>query len=173
LDDLRAYSYFRDRTLPVWGSSATLQFIRRHFDYIWNARQLGGGLPDLDLRLAASGFQAIGLDIMPIPIKHGKLDILGYRIGDLAYLTDISRLPDKSLPLLAGIRTLVASCVHSRPHPTHLSLAGVKRLHRKLRPNRTILTHISHWFSHRTLLEKLARLDIFPAYDGLKIAIDG
>ncbi|MDR1533698.1 MAG: MBL fold metallo-hydrolase [Planctomycetota bacterium] len=173
LDDIRAYSFFKRRTIPVWAAPATLREIRRHFAYIWRSSQIGGGLPDIELRPVEGGFKAIGIDIVPIPIKHGELDILGYRLGNLAYMTDISRLPPASLPLLENLDAMVVSCVRCHSHPTHLSLIEVKRLHRLLRPRRTLLTHLAHRFSHRELLMELARFDIFPAYDGLRINLDG
>ncbi|MDR1519015.1 MAG: MBL fold metallo-hydrolase [Planctomycetota bacterium] len=172
LDDVRAYSCFRDRTLPVWGPADALRFIRERFNYIWRPIQIGGGLPEIELRPAEGRFRAIGLEITPIPIMHGKMPILGYRLGDLAYLTDISSLPAESRPLLAGLETLVLSCVRCRSHPTHLSIAGVKRLAREIRPRRTLLTHLTHHFFHRDLLLGLSRFDIFPAFDGMRVEMD-
>ena len=169
-DDVRAFSFFKDRTLPVWAAADTIVGIRRRFDYIWNAVQIGGGLPDVDLRTVTGPFRAAGLDVIPLPIKHGKLDILGFRIGDLAYMTDISALPDATLPLLGDLGTMIISCVRHRFHHTHLNLAGVKRLHRLVRPRRTILTHLTHYLSHKELIAALP-VDISPAYDGMRVEI--
>lgn len=171
-DDVRAYSFFRNRTLPVWGSPHTLRSIRDRFAYIWKPIQKGGGLPDVDLRPIEGGFSVAGLRITPVPIMHGILGILGFRIGDLAYMTDISTLPGKSLPLLAGLRTMVISCVRYRAHRTHLSLAGAVRMHELVRPERTLLTHITHHFSHKDLIRRLP-LDMAPAYDGMRVEIGG
>lgn len=167
-DDVRAYSVFRDRTLPVWCSARTKKAIRRRFDYIWNAPQKGGGLPDVDVRVIRGVFDVIGLRVVPIPIRHGCLDILGFRIGDLAYMTDISGLPETSLPLLAGVRTMIISCVRKRAHPTHLNLAGARRLHALVRPERTFLTHLAHYLSHKDCLA-LTPPDMAPAHDGLRV----
>ncbi len=170
LDDVRPYSAFRGKTLPVWGSGHTLAAVRKKFDYIWSAMQIGGGLPDISLHEAAAPFVAAGLDVTPLPILHGKLPILGYRIGDLAYMTDVSSIPDETLPLLQNLGTMVLSCVRRSPHPTHLNVAGVKRLHKQIRPGRTCLTHLTHYFTHRELAA-LFPPSIAPAYDGLRIPV--
>lgn len=170
LDDVRVYSSFRRRTLPVWGSRHTLDSIRTKFDYIWNAMQVGGGLPDISLNEADGVFRAAGLEVMPLPIMHGRLPILGFRIGGLAYMTDISALPDGTLPLLENLDTMIISCVRRRTHETHLNIAGAKRLHALVKPRRTWLTHLTHYFTHDGL-EALLPPDIAPAYDGLVIPV--
>lgn len=170
LDDVRPFSVFRRRTLPVWGNADTVADIRRRFEYIWEARQVGGGLPDIDLRSVTGPFTAAGLTVTPVPILHGALPILGYRIGDLAYLTDISALPESSLPLLRGLGTLILSCVRRRPHRTHLNVKGVMELHRLVQPKQTILTHLSHYYSHKDLIGMFP-VAISPAHDGLVIPI--
>ncbi len=170
LDDVRAYSIFKDRTLPVWGSAETLASIRGRFGYIWNATQIGGGLPDIELRRIDGPFTAAGFAVTPIPLKHGRKDILGFRVGDLAYMTDISALPDSSLPLLENLGTMVLSCVRHGYHRTHLNIAGVKRLHRLVKPGQTLLTHLSHFLTHKELIAALPT-DIGPAHDGMTVGI--
>ena len=170
LDDLRAYSLFKRRTLPVWASDKTLASIRHRFDYIWNSRQVGGGLPDISLNEITGPFCAAGIDMTPIPIKHGMLDILGYRIGDVAYMTDISAVPDSSLPLLRDLDTMIISCVRYRFHRTHLNIAGAKRLHALVKPRQTYLTHLTHYFTHKDLIT-LMPLPITPAHDTLTLQI--
>lgn len=170
LDDVRCFSFFKNKSQPVWGSEETLAAIRQRFDYIWNARQVGGGLPDILLKKAAKPFEVMGLTVTPVPIKHGKLDILGYRIGDLAYMTDISSLPETSLPLLKNLDTMVISCVRKHFHRTHLNVAGVKRLHKLVKPRQTLLTHLTHYLSHKELIG-LFPTDITPTYDGMKVEI--
>ncbi len=171
LDDVRAYSTFRKRVLPVWGNAHTLEFIRTHFAYIWKPMQRGGGLPEITLHEASGAFTAGGVEFTPVPVLHGKMPILGYRLGNLAYLTDISALPESSLPLLSGVETLVVSCVRHRPHRTHLNIAGVRRIQRLLRPGRILLTHLTHYLAHRDLNAEFAGEGIEPAYDGLRVDV--
>lgn len=166
LDDVRPYSVFKRRTLPVWGARHTLDSIRKRFDYIWNAMQIGGGLPDISLNEAEGTFEAAGLRVTPLPIKHGKMDILGFRIGDLAYMSDVSEVPEETMPLLEGLDTMIISCVRHRKHKTHLNIAGAKALHKRVGPRRTFLTHLTHYFFHKDLIALMPR-DITPAYDGM------
>lgn len=173
LDDVRAFSKFQRRVLPVWGNAQTIRTVRDRFAYIWNAPQRGGGLPEVILHEASGPFREAGLDFVPVPILHGKLEILGYRLGDMAYLTDVSAIPETSLPLLEGLETLVLSCVRYRFHQTHLNLRGVKRLHKAIQPKRTLLTHLTHYFSHADLIAEFADagMDIAPACDGMRVTI--
>ncbi len=169
-DDVRPFSSFRRRTLPVYCSAHVINSIHRRFDYIWNAVQKGGGLPDIELREITGPFSVIGMEVTPVPIKHGRIDILGYRFGDTAYLTDVSAVPDSSLPLLTDLENLIVTCVRKNPHPTHLNVAGVKRLHKLVKPRRTLLTHLTHYLFHKELIG-LFPADITPAYDGMRIEV--
>ncbi len=169
-DEVRCFSFFKNKTMPVFGSQKSLDALRVRFAYIWNAVQFGGGLPDVDLHTIDGPFQAAGMTITPIPLFHGILPILGYRIGDLAYMTDISDLPESSLPLLDNLTTMVISCVRHRPHRTHLNLSGAKQLHKLVKPKQTLLTHLTHYLSHKEWIAALPD-GMLPAYDGMKIDI--
>ncbi|MCD7896937.1 MAG: MBL fold metallo-hydrolase [Planctomycetaceae bacterium] len=170
LDDIRAYSLFKNTEVPVWGSAATLATVRHRFGYIWNAPQVGGGLPAITLHEADKPFRAGGMVFIPVPIFHGTLPILGYRVGDLAYLTDVSSIPDSSFRLIDNIETLIVSAVRMENHPTHMSIPETIELHERLRPRRTFLTHLTHSFTHRELGERLPS-GMAPAYDGLQIKV--
>lgn len=171
LDDLRAYSKFQKRVLPVWGDEGTVASVRKRFDYIWKPMQMGGGLPEITLHEAEGPFTAGGLRFVPVPIVHGRLPILGYRLGDLAYLTDVSAVPESSFGLLEGLETLVLSCVQYKAHRTHLNVAGVRRLHKRVGPGRTLLTHLTHYMSHGDLEGEFCGEGIEPAYDGMRVTI--
>lgn len=178
LDDLRAFTLplrgkrrGKNSSVSVYGGRQTMAAIRRRFDYIWNSTQVGGGLPQIELCAIAARkpFIAAGLELTPIPIKHGTKGIFGYRVGGLAYLTDVSALPERSAPMVEGLDVLVLSCALRRAHETHFRLKDIAATHAKLRPRLTLLTHISHNFGHRELLAEFPP-DIRPAYDGLKVA---
>lgn len=119
---------------------------------------------------ARGRFVVAGMEVTPVPIRHGVMDILGYRIGDMVYMTDISSLPESSLPLVEGVGTMIISCVRHRFHRTHLNISGAKRLHRLVRPGRTVLTHLTHYFTHEELSEIMPD-GIEPAYDGMRLEI--
>jgi phosphoribosyl 1,2-cyclic phosphate phosphodiesterase len=168
IDDLRSLSY--QKPIPVYGSPETLGEIERRFDYIFRPRkQLGGGIPHIEPHpLEAGAFFAAGIRAAAIPLKHGKLDIFGYRIGNAAYLTDCGLIPDESRPFLEGLDVLVIDALQYQPHETHFSVAEALAEIARIRPGRAFLTHICHNIDHRTLKKELPP-GVAPAYDGLKV----
>jgi phosphoribosyl 1,2-cyclic phosphate phosphodiesterase len=170
LDDVRPFTFGDRGPLPVYGNAATLDWVRRHFCYIWEAEQAGGGLPKVELRMVDSPFAIDGVGIVPIPIWHGRLPIYGYRIGTLAYLSDVSAIPEASFRLLQGVETLILDAVRYRRHPTHFHLAAAIAAARRIGPRDTYLTHLNHDFLHRRLEAELPA-GIRPAYDGLSLRI--
>ncbi len=179
LDDIRAYTLplcgtARERRIiepmNLWGSERCMNSIKTRFDYIWNPIQKGGGLPTIELNIAPEKFEVAGLSIRPIPLKHGIMDIYGYRIGQLAYMTDISMLPESSLPLVEDVDAMVISFATRHKHETHFSLDDAVRLHQRIRPKKTYITHIAHYFSHEDLLDELPE-GMIPAYDGLRLQV--
>lgn len=188
LDDLRIFTHEHD--LPVYGSQAAIDEIAERFSYIFRETQVGGGKPHIRLISIAEtdgkdgGAQTLtvaGVAITPIPLLHGSLDVLGWRIGDTAYLTDCSAVPERSFPLLSGVRNLVIDALRIRPHSTHLSFSQALEVIRKIRPERAWFTHLCHESSHVAIEQWIADnageyagsqgKKIEPAYDGLRITI--
>ena len=175
LDDTRSLTY--NKSLEVYGSKDTIAEIRNKFDYVFKSTQLGGGKPNL--RLIDHRGEEIsinGIRILPIPVKHGELDIFGYRIGEFAYITDCSEIPSSSFSLLAGIRILVINALRYRPHPTHFSIDRALEVSGKIGAEEVWLTHLCHEVSHKTLTDDLERINgdgrrTLPAYDGLEIIV--
>ena len=165
-DDLRAFTFGRDRGIPVFGHPETLRWMREHFRYIWEAKQIGGGLPKVELRPVEAPFSLGGVHVVPILVKHGILDIYGYRIGDIAYISDVSHIPESSFALLKGVRTLILDAVRRRPHATHFHLDAAVAAARRVQADQTYLTHLNHDFLHGDLAAELPP-GIAPAYDGL------
>lgn len=104
----------------------------------------------------------------PIPLLHGSLSIAGYRWEDCAYLTDCSKIPEASYPLLDGVELLIIDALRYRPHPTHFSLGEALEAAKRIAPRQTYLTHLAHDFDHTTLERDLPE-GILPAYDGLTL----
>lgn len=168
LDDLRLYNFRQGGAIPVYGSDETLAGIRRTFAYAFERRTLG--IPRVDLRPVDGPFEILGRSFVPVPVRHGKLTILAYRIAGLGYITDCSQIPPESSDLLRDLDVLVIDALRREPHPTHFSLdealAEIERLH----PKKAILTHLSHDFDHAALQQEVGEgIDI--AYDGLTIDI--
>jgi phosphoribosyl 1,2-cyclic phosphate phosphodiesterase len=176
LDDVRSLTY--QRPLNVYGSKETIEEIYKRFDYIFKSTQLGGGKPNLVLiDHHGENISIESIEVVPIPVKHGKLDIYGYRIGDFAYITDASKIPESSFKLLEGVRTLIINALRYRPHPTHFNVDQAVEASEKIGASNVWLTHICHDASHRELISYLEKtvkngIEISPACDGLEIEIE-
>lgn len=169
LDDIRPLSY--NRTIPVYSNEPTIAEIQHRFDYIFKGTQKGGGKPRITLHPLGAGTVPIAdLTITAVPVMHGKLPILAYRIGDVGYCTDCSYIPETSFKLLENLKLLIIGSLRYTPHPTHFSVSQTVEVIRKLHPEKAYLTHISHEIEHAALISELPH-GIEPAWDGLKVEI--
>jgi phosphoribosyl 1,2-cyclic phosphate phosphodiesterase len=171
LDDVRRFNVLRRAAIPCYADAATLEDIRRTFSYIFDPPpSAGGGLPDVTLHEIGGPFAIEGLEIVPVPLLHGRRPILGYRVGPFAYLTDCNRIPDDSWPLLEGVDILVLDALRDRPHPTHFSVAEALEVVARLRPARALFTHICHDLPHAATCARLPG-GVELAYDGQVLQI--
>jgi phosphoribosyl 1,2-cyclic phosphate phosphodiesterase len=165
LDDIRRLNEINNVEIPCYGHRQTIDSIHKAFRYIFVPTQAGGGKPRLSLNVVSGPFEAAGMTVTPIPVWHGKVKVLGYRIGDFAYVTDVSRIPPESADLLRGIDTLVLGVIRYTPHPTHFNVEqGLAQL-AELKPRRAFITHITHELEHK------ATSGILPP--GVQMAYDG
>jgi phosphoribosyl 1,2-cyclic phosphate phosphodiesterase len=171
LDEVRRYNALQREAMPCFADAETIADLRQTFGYIFNpVSPKGGGLPQIVLNRLAGPMSLGGVEIVPVPIMHGRRPILGFRIGGFAYLTDCSAIPDASWPLLSGVRTLIIDALRERPHPTHFSVNEALDAVSRLGPERAYFTHICHDLAHA---ETCARLPagVELAYDGLVLEI--
>ncbi len=168
-DDLRRFNELAQRHLPVYAAPETAAILRHRFAYAFeDVFPFYGGKPDLTLHEADGPFAIEGREIIPIPVWHGAMRVLGYRFGDLAYVTDAKEIPPSSLDLLRDLDILVLNALRERPHPTHLSLPEAVEIIEEIAPRAAYLVHISHELSHQSATDLLPP-GIQPAYDGLTI----
>ena len=171
LDDIRPFSYHRE--IPAYAKEDVCREIRERFPYIFATPfQKGGGKPRIALNtIGNETFTVEGIEILPIPVIHGTLPVLGYRIGGFAYITDCSSIPEESLALLKGLDSLVIGALRYKPHATHFSIPQALDVIKKISPGRAYLTHICHEVDHFTLKKELTNLNVEPAYDGQIITV--
>lgn len=169
MDDVRRFNALRGGHMPCYGDPQTLDDIRTMFAYVFDPRTpKGGGLPQLDLIEIAGAFRVGDLDVQPVPIFHGQRPILGFRFGRFAYLTDCSRIPEETWPLLADLDVVVLDALRDRPHPTHFTLAEAVEAAHRINARRTLFTHMCHDLAHEPTCARLpARMSL--AYDGLVV----
>jgi phosphoribosyl 1,2-cyclic phosphate phosphodiesterase len=167
LDDVRRFNQMQRSVIPCFADADSLGSLRRMFSYIFEPpRQLGGGLPQLLLFRLAGAFSLGGVEIVPIPLFHGTLPVLGFRVGSFAYLTDCNRIPEESFTLLAGVRTLIIDALRQRPHSTHFSVGEAIAAAARIGAERTYFTHICHDLGHAATCASLPA-GVELAYDGL------
>jgi phosphoribosyl 1,2-cyclic phosphate phosphodiesterase len=157
--------------IPIMASPDVLADIRRMFAYIFNPPPAhGGGVPKLVPFAIGGPFSLGGLEVVPVPVLHGPLPVLGFRIGAFAYLTDCNRIPDESWPLLDGVRTVIIDALRHRPHSTHFSVGEAIEVVGRLRAERAYFTHICHDLGHAATNAQLPS-GVQLAYDGLVLTI--
>jgi phosphoribosyl 1,2-cyclic phosphate phosphodiesterase len=169
LDETRRFTGTQGRPMPCYGDAATLTDIRRMFAYVFDpATPRGGGLPALALIEITGDIAINGHTVVPVPIMHGERPILGLRFGAFAYLTDCSRIPDDSMPLLHNLDVVVVDALRIRPHPTHFSLSEAVEVAHRIAARQTFFTHMCHDLAHADTNARLPP-GMQLAYDGLTL----
>lgn len=173
LDDVRVLHHTLGGPMPVFAERSTLAVLKTTFGYAfdrWSHKIPGGGVPKLDLHAidARRPFDVLASRCEPIRLLHGRFRVLGYRFGNLAYCTDVNRIPERSMRQLEGLDVLVLDALRDRPHPTHFSVAESLEVVRRLRPRRCYLTHIAHELDHAATNSWLPA-GVELAYDGLRV----
>jgi phosphoribosyl 1,2-cyclic phosphate phosphodiesterase len=174
LDDVRICGLYLKRAIPVYCEPEVERRLRASFDYAFGEPAVNnhfGATPQLEVRtIGDQPFELLGLTVRPIRLWHGQLPVLGFRVNDVAFCTDVSRIPDESWPLLEGLDTLVIDALRDRPHPTHFSVGQALEVVERVRPRRAYLTHIAHSLDHDATNARLPA-GVELAYDGLRIAL--
>lgn len=176
IDDLRSFWLDTRKLVPVYTDDVTQERLEEAFGYCFRTPS-GGNYPAILGRhriVAGMPFSIAGpggvVPILPFRQIHGDIDSLGFRIGDFAYSSDVSALPEPSEAALAGLSLWIVDALRWRPHPSHFSVAESIAWHERLRPRRTIFTHMHGDLDYRTLVAALPG-DIEPAFDGMVIEL--
>src|SRR5205085_12090790 len=173
-DDIRPYNIRQRAALPVYSNEDTFQIIRRIFAYVFDDKPTLSTVPSVTLNPVEGAFELLGILFIPVPLLHGDMNVLGFRFGRAAYLTDFSSMPDSSMALLGGLDELILDALRDIPHPMHQTVDSALELIEKLKPRRAWFTHIAHDLPHAETNERLAKMG-FPhvqlAYDGLQFEV--
>lgn len=171
LDDVRRFNIVQRSSIPCYADALTIAEIRKMFGYVFDPNTpKGGGIPVLTLHEVTGPFRVATTEIIPIPVLHGKRQVLAYRVGRFAYATDCSAIPDSSWALFDGVEVLVIDGLRERPHPTHFSLSEAIEASRRIGAARTYFTHMTHDLGHAETNARLpAGFEL--AYDGLELDV--
>jgi phosphoribosyl 1,2-cyclic phosphate phosphodiesterase len=171
LDDVRPFPRQLGGPVPLYCTSEVEEKIRETFSYAFKpgAEDIPiGYIPKLVFEGISTNkpFEILGQRVIPIPMLHAHFNVLGFRIGDVAYCTDVSHIPGSSMALLQGLHVLVLDALRPRPHPAHFSVGQALEIVAELKPERAYFTHMTHELEHEATNRTLPE-GVELAYDGL------
>lgn len=170
LDDLRVYSYKNGAPIPVYSSAQCLGSIRKRFDYMFGENKYPGST-SLELIEARKPFTLGKIHISPLPVKHGELEILGFRLNDFSYLTDVKHIPESTKALIKGSKAIALSALRWEPeHPTHQTIPEAVKIIEELEIPTAYLIHMNSYVDHAPASLRLPQ-HIKLAYDQLSLEI--
>lgn len=165
LDDVRPLG-----NMPVYGDEVVMKTVHAFMPYCFGEHKYPGSATiELHQIEALKPFTVAGVEVMPIPVTHGRFDILGYRFGPLAYITDASALSEDAFAALHGVETLVLNALRMTPHPSHFSLEESIAAARRIVAKDTYFIHFSHHIGLQAVTEPTLPEGMHMAYDNLQI----
>lgn len=172
LDDVRAFNYLSHKSMPIYCENYVYESLKQEYSYAF-CEQRYPGAPDFDVNIISTDPFFVGsqkkIEVIPIRGYHLKLPVLGFRIGDFAYLTDMNYIPEEEYIKLKGVDTIVVNSVRKERHISHFSLYEAIDVIDKSGAKRGFLTHLSHQIGCHKDLESILPDNIKAAYDGLKL----
>jgi phosphoribosyl 1,2-cyclic phosphate phosphodiesterase len=167
IDDLRSFNYVMNRAVPIWSEKRVMDVLQRQFPYIF-AKDKYPGTPNIELKeLSNSTFFVGSMSITPIRLWHYKLPVFGFRVGKVAYITDVSRIPEEEMSKFADLDLLIVDALRIEPHISHFCLDEAMALVERVKPRQARFVHVSHKLGLFTEVQKLLPENVRPAYDGL------
>jgi phosphoribosyl 1,2-cyclic phosphate phosphodiesterase len=174
IDEVRGYYLKQRKRIPMWADAPTMAMLTTRFAYCF-IQPHGSEYPPIiepmeirrgqEIRTHGAGGEIAG---MPFEVRHGNIDALGFRFGNVAYTPDVNAIPDSALPYLEGLDLWIVDALRRSPHPSHFSLPETLEWIKRLKPKRAILTNLHNDMDHATLCKELPE-GIVPAYDGMKV----
>ena len=172
VDDIRPFNFRQESRIPAWLPKNAVHDFQQRFGYTLEPiRHRFGTVPNLDMYVidGENPFKVDDVEITPIPIMHGMLPILGFRFGNLAYLTDVHTIPDESWPLLEGVEVLITTALKKEEIFGHMNLDQALAFIEKVAPKRAYLSHVGHELGRESEIAPLLPENVTLAYDGLVI----
>lgn len=171
IDDLRVYNYMKKGSIPLYSTQTAVDSIKKRFDYMFGENKYPGST-SIDLKVVSKPFQIGELEVTPLPILHGDLEILGFRINNFVYLTDVKEIPEKTKDMIKGCNVLVISALRWEPaHPTHITIPEAVNLINELEVPKNYLVHMNSYVDHAITNAKLPS-HIQLAYDMQSFFVD-
>ena len=170
IDELRSFNFIQKKSIKAYGNKELVNQLKNDYSYIFSDFKYPG-LPEVELNKVNKNFYLDDIEIIPIKVKHHKLNILGYRIGNLTYITDAKTISDNQLKKINGSQILVINCLQIKEHLSHLNMEEVLSLIRKIEVKKVYLIHISHNLGLHDEINKSLPDNVELAYDNLEIIL--
>ncbi|MBS1976341.1 MAG: MBL fold metallo-hydrolase [Bacteroidetes bacterium] len=171
LDDVRAFNFLHKMDMPVFGHRHVLDRLKVEYYYVFDGDRYPG-VPQLELiEINDKPFQAAGITITPLPVRHLRMPVFGFRIHDFSYITDANFIPDETYDLLRGTKVLVLNALQKEKHVSHFNLEEAVQIAQKVGAAQTYLTHASHHLGRHLEIERSLPAGIALAYDSLRITL--
>ncbi|MEO1011501.1 MAG: MBL fold metallo-hydrolase [Bacteroidota bacterium] len=170
IDDIRPF-FFRQGDIPIYADQRVISSLKQRFDYIFAGADRYPGAPAVEVRLIRerSPFTLGDSVVVPIEAWHNRLPVLGYRVKDFTYLTDVKSVTSEETEKIKGSKVLVINALRKEPHHSHFNLEQALDFAKKIQAGKTYLTHISHLLGFHEEVEKNLPKDVHLAYDNLTI----
>ena len=170
IDDLRAFCVLQRKQIPLYAKEDAVTHISQKFGYSLREPSDFWEMPVLRIQAIQEPFGLFGAQITPIPVLHGKSHIFGYRVGNIAYLTDVSEIPESSFPLLQDLDILLLDCLRETYHPTHINMEQSLAYIGRIKAKQSYMIHMTHELEYKSMTKKLPS-GVFVGYDGLKLCV--
>lgn len=171
LDDVRAFNFKQKKPMDIFADALTCQQVKNEFPYVFDGTDYPG-IPQMNLHVINENpFVFEDIEIIPIPVLHYKLPVLGFRIANFAYITDASYIPESSLALLRNLDLLIINALRFEKHYSHFNVEEAIQIVEFVQPKKVYFTHISHNLGLHEEVEAILPHPIALAYDGLVIEI--
>lgn len=172
IDDIRPY-FFRQGDIPIYAHERVIKTLERRFDYIFAANNRYPGAPAVQINRVQKDepFKIGDKMVIPVNAYHNRLQVFGYRIENFAYLTDVKTVEDEEIDKIKGVKILSINTLRIEPHHSHFNLEEALAFIEKVQPEKTYLTHISHYLGFHNEVEKNLPKDVHLAYDNLVVSV--
>lgn len=170
IDDLRAFCVLQRKQIPLYAKEDAVTHIAQKFGYALREPSDFWEMPVLRTETIDAPFTLFGVKITPIPVMHGRSQIFGYRIGNCAYMTDVSEIPESSFELLENLDVLLIDCLREKFHPTHINVEQSLAYISRIKAKQSYMIHMTHELEYMSLSNRLPK-DVFVGFDGLKLNV--
>ena len=168
IDELRSFNFLQKKEIDAFGNKELIYQLKKDYSYIFSGLKYPG-LPKIKLNKIEDEFNYKNISIMPIHILHHKLNILGYRIENLTYITDAKTIPEIEQEKIYGSDVLIINCLQIKEHISHLNLEEALNLIKRLNVKKVYFTHISHFLGRHKDINKILPKNVELACDNLEI----